>query len=112
MGTDVRLVLTADGCGRLDEVLANLGRKDYYGDEPKHYELHESDAAIEIAQLKMYAHFLLGWKPDTIEQAQEAMLYVEQLMEEYADKLIKYGHRMLLAQILNHAGEKLKLEDC
>lgn len=114
MGTDIQLLYREDD-GKAARVLASLGRKDYFqlADENlKDYEQHEYDAAIKTAHLKMYCHFMLGWKPDTIEIANEAMLDVEQVIEGFAEAFIKYGQRMLLAQILNDAGEYLELEDC
>jgi hypothetical protein len=110
MGTDLRLLYKLDD--QSARVLANLGRKHHYGDDIKDTEKHEYDATVKAAHLKMYCHFMLGWKPDTIDIAQEAMVDVEQVIQEFADEFIKFGQRILLAQILNDSAGLLEVEDC
>jgi len=115
MGVDYKLMLDCektDGMYGGKLCVAELGRKNHYGDNIKDVEQHEYDAAMKTAHLKMYAHFMLGWKPDTIEIAQEAMIDVEQVIQEFADEFIKLGQRLLLGQILNEASGYLIVEDC
>lgn len=109
MGTDLQLLYREDD--KSARVLADLGRKHHYGDDLKDTEQHEYDAAVKAAHLKMYCHFMLGWKPDTIDIAQEAMADVEQVVQEFADEFIKLGQRMLLAQILNDSAGYLEVEE-
>ena len=114
MGVDYRLMLDCqktDGLQRDKLCMADLGRKDYFGDDIKDTEQHEYDAVIKTAHLKMYAHFMLGWKPDTMDIAQEAMLDVEQVCQEFADEFIKLGQRIMLAQILNDSAGYLEVEE-
>jgi len=113
VGVDYRLMLDCRktmGLERDKLCMADLGRKNYYGEDITNTD-HEYDALIKLAQLKMYCHFMLGWKPDTMEVAQQAMLDVEQACKEFADDLIKLGQRMLLARILKDSAGYLKVEE-
>ena len=115
MGTDVKLVLTADGCGRTKQCVAHLGRKHGLGcygeafekDGVKHWSKVnriEEDLQKELA-------VLIGYTPKNHAELEHIVQATEDKRTEVGENLVNLGRRIMLANILTDSAGILKLED-
>lgn len=115
MGTDVKLMLTDDGCGRTKQCVAHLGRKHALGCYGETFEKDadklwpkinriEEDARKELA-------ILIGYTPKDHAELEHIVQVTEDKLTEVVENLVNLGRRIMLANILTDSAGILKLED-